>query len=66
MTKYISVGEVLKLVIPFKGEKWDVLAFIANADTAFEVIDPRNEGTLFKFVLTRIGGEPRTAFAHGN
>jgi len=64
MTIYISVGEALKLIAPFKGEKRDVLAFVANADTAFEVIDPRNEGTLFKFVLKRISGEPRTAIAH--
>ena len=66
MTEFISVGEALKLVTPFKGEKRDILAFIANVDTAFEVIDPRNEGTLFKFVLTRISGEPRTAIAHRN
>jgi hypothetical protein len=46
MTEYISVDEALKLVAPFKGEKRDVLAFIANVDTAFEVTDPRNEGTL--------------------
>jgi len=52
MTEYISVGEALKLVAPFKGEKRDILAFIAKVDTAFEVIDPRNEGILFKFVLT--------------
>jgi hypothetical protein len=64
MTEYISVGEALKLVTPFRGEKRDVLAFIANVDTAFEVINPQNEGTLFKFVLTRISGEPRTAIAH--
>ena len=51
MTEYISVGEALKLVALFKGEKRDVLAFIANVDTAFEVTDPRNEGILFKFVL---------------
>ena len=61
MTEYISVGEALKLVAPYRGEKRDVLAFIANVDKPFEVIDPRNEGTLFKFVLTRISGEPRTA-----
>jgi hypothetical protein len=66
MTEFISVGEALKLVTPFKGEKRDILGFIANVDTAFEVIDPRNEGTLFKFVLTRISGEPRTAIAHRN
>jgi len=64
MTDYISVGEALKLIAPFKGDKRDVLAFIANADTAFEVIDPRNESTLFKYVLMRISGEPRTAIAH--
>jgi len=54
------------LVAPFKCEKRDVLAFIANVDTAFEVIDPRNEGTLFKLVLPRISGETRTAIAHRN
>jgi len=51
MTEYISVGKALKLVAQFKGEKKDVLAFIASVDTGFKVIDPRNEGTLFKFVL---------------
>jgi hypothetical protein len=66
MTEYISVGEALKLVTPFRGEKKGVLAFIANVDTVFEVIDPRNEVTLFKFVLTRISEEPRTAIAHRN
>ena len=66
MTEYISVGEALKLVTPFKGDKKEVLAFIANVDTAFEVIDPRNASTLFKFVLTRVSGEPRTAIAHRN
>jgi len=56
MTDYISVGEALKLVAPFEGDKRDILAFIANVDTAFEVIDPRNASTLFKFVLTQISG----------
>jgi hypothetical protein len=60
------VGKVLKLVAPFKGEKRDVLAFMVNVDTAFEVTDSRNEGTVFKFVLTRISGEPRTAIGHSN
>jgi hypothetical protein len=66
MTEFISVTEALKLVTPFKGEKREVLAFIADVDTAFEVINPRNEGILFKFVLTRISGEPRTAIGHRN
>jgi hypothetical protein len=66
MSEYISVGEALKLVAPFKGERREVLAFIANVDTAFEVIDPRNESTLLKFVLTRISGKHRTAIAHRN
>jgi hypothetical protein len=34
--------------------------------TAFKVIAPKNEGTLFKSVLTRISGEPTTAVANGN
>jgi hypothetical protein len=66
MTEFISVGKALKLVAPFKGEKRDVLAFIANVDMAFEVTDPRNVGTLFKFMLKRIRGEPRTAITHMN
>jgi len=60
------VGEALKFVAPFNGVKSDVLAFTANADTAFEVNDPRNEGILFKFVLTRINGVSRTAIKHRN
>jgi hypothetical protein len=66
MTEHIVVGEALKLVTPFKGEKREVLAFVANVDTAFEVINPQNEGILFKFVLTRISGEPRTAIVNRN
>ena len=66
ITEYISVGETFKLVAPFKGEKRDVLAFIANVDTALEVMDPKNKGTLIKFVLTRISGETRTTIAHRN
>jgi hypothetical protein len=66
MTEYISVSEALKLVTPFKGDRREVLAFIANVNTAFEVIDPRNVATLYKFVLTRISGEARTAITHRN
>ena len=47
ITEYISMGEALKLAAPFKDEKRDVLAFIANVGTAFEVNDPRNEGVFF-------------------
>ena len=36
---YISVGEALKLLSPFKGDKREVLAFIGNVDTAFAVIN---------------------------
>jgi hypothetical protein len=37
---FISVGEAMKLVPYFKGEKQKVLAFIGNVDTAFSVINP--------------------------
>jgi len=66
MTEFVSVSEALKLVAPFKGEKREVLAFIPNVDTAFEVIVPRNASKLFKFVLTRINSEPRTVISHRN
>jgi hypothetical protein len=64
--EFISLSEALKLVPSFKGNKEEVLAFIGNVDTAFAVINPEQEATLYKFVLTRIGGEPRTAITHRN
>jgi len=60
------MGKALKLVPPFMGDKREVLAFIGNVDTAFAVINPAQEGVLYKFVLTRISGEPRTAIIHRN
>jgi hypothetical protein len=62
--EYISLSEALKLLTPFNGDKQDVLAFIANVDTAFKVINPNQQDRLYKFVLTRISGEPRTAIEH--
>ena len=56
----------MKLVPPFNGNKQEVLAFIENVDTAFAVINPSQEAILYKFVLTRISGEPRTAISHRN
>ena len=56
--EFISLGEALKLVPPFKGDKQEVLAFIGNVDTAFAVTKPEQAATLYKFVLTRISGEP--------
>jgi hypothetical protein len=53
---FICVGEALKLVPYFKGNKQEVLAFIGNVDTAFVVINPTQEDVLYKFVLTRISG----------
>lgn len=63
---FISVGEALKIIPPFKGDKRDVLAFIGNVDTAFTVINPEQEAILYKFVLTCISVEPRTAVNHRN
>jgi hypothetical protein len=63
---FISIGEALKLVPLFNGNKQEVLAFVGNVDTAFAVINPTQEAILYKFVLTRISGEPRTAISHGN
>jgi hypothetical protein len=66
MTQYISVGEALKLVCSFKGNKTEVLAFISNVDTAFEVTDPEQTDVLYTFVLTRISSEQRIATTHRN
>ena len=62
--EFISLGEALKLVPPFKGDKQEVLAFIGNVDTAFAVTNSEQAVTLYKFVLTRISGESRTAIGH--
>ena len=64
--EFISIGEALKLVPPFKGNKQELLAFIGNVDNAFAVINPEQDAILYKFVLTRISGEPRKAISHGN
>ena len=64
--EYISVSEALKLVTPYGGNKKEVLTFIANVNTTFEVINPEYEDRLYKFVLKRIIGEPRTAIAQRN
>jgi hypothetical protein len=66
MADSISVSEALKLVSLFKGERKEVLTFISNVDTAFEEINPDNADLLYKFVLTRISGEPRVAITHRN
>jgi hypothetical protein len=64
--EYVSVSEALKLVTPFAGNKREILTFISNVNTAFEVINPIHEDRLYKFILTRISGEPRIAIAHRN
>jgi hypothetical protein len=66
MAAYISVSEALKLVSPFKWDKRELLAFISNLDTAFEVINPDNVDFLYQFVLMRISGEPQVAVTHRN
>ena len=64
--KFISVGEALKLVPPFRGNKQEVLAFIGNVDTAFAAINPEQEAILYKCVLRRNSGEARTAVSRRN
>ena len=56
----------MKLIPLFKGDKEEVLAFIGNVDTAFAEINPSQEAILYKFVLKRISGEPRTAISQRN
>ncbi|PNF41544.1 hypothetical protein B7P43_G12317 [Cryptotermes secundus] len=64
--EYVSVSEALKLVTPFTRNKREILTFISNANTAFEVINPIHADRLYKFILTRIGGEARITIAHRN
>ena len=39
---------------------------MGKVDLSLSVIDPNQEGKLYKFVKTRITGQPRTAFTHKN
>jgi hypothetical protein len=64
--EYVSISKALKLVTPFSGNKRQVLTFISNVDAVFKVINPEHEGRMYKFMLTRISGEPRIAKAHRN
>jgi hypothetical protein len=64
MVDHVPVSEALKLVTPFEGDKREVLAFVANVDTVLDVNDPSKADTLYKFVLTRMRGEPQTAIIH--
>jgi hypothetical protein len=63
---FISAEEALKLVPPFKGNKQEFLAFSGNVDSAFVIINPRQEAISCKFVSTHISGEPRMAICHRN
>jgi hypothetical protein len=58
---FISVGEVLKLVPPFKRNKQESLGFIVNVDTALAMINHKQEAILYKIVLTHVSGGPGTA-----
>jgi hypothetical protein len=64
--EYVSVSEALKLVTPFSGNKREVLTFISNVNPAFEVINPTHADRLYKFVSTKISGEPRIPIAYRN
>jgi hypothetical protein len=63
---FISVRVTLKLVLPFKGNKQEFLAFTWNVDNVFAVINPSQEAILYKFVLTRISGERKMAISYRN
>jgi hypothetical protein len=65
-TEYVSVTEALKLISPLNGNKREVLTFVSNVDTAFSCVSPGNRGRLYRFMLTKISGEPRTAISHRN
>jgi hypothetical protein len=64
--EYVSMSEALKSVSPFNGNINEVLTFISNVNTTSEVINPNHKDRLYKFVLTRVNGEHRTAISHRN
>ena len=63
---YMSITDALKIVNVFKGEKDTVNTFIANVETALDVVSEENKPRLFKFILTKIDGEPRNAIQYHN
>jgi len=64
--EFSSVGETLKLVPHFKRKKQELLAFFGNVGTAFALINLQKEAILYKFLLMRISGGPRTEITHSN
>jgi TusA-related sulfurtransferase len=64
--EFVSTGEALKLISSCSCNKKDIMSFISDVDTAFELIDPNQGNKLYKFMLTFISGEMRTAIAHRN
>ena len=66
MADYITVSETLKLVSLFKEGKSEVLAFISNVGSAFNVINPDNADILYKCILTRISVKLHVAITHRN
>ena len=58
---YCSVSEALKLItVPFSGKRESLDEFIANVDSAFELVNPAKHGILLKFVKARITAEARS------
>jgi len=65
MTDRVPVSEALKLVTPFKGDRREVLAFVANVDTAFEVIDPFKADTQNKWGAADSDNPPESGELRG-
>jgi hypothetical protein len=56
--RYISVPKAVQLIPKsFNGNPQELREFIRNIGSAYEVIDPIDNGLLLKFICAKIGGE---------
>ena len=62
--RFMSINEALKIVSIFKGDKETLNSFIGNVETALEVVSEQDKPRLFRFVLTKIEGEPRDSIQY--
>ena len=62
--RFMSINEALKIVSIFKGDKETLNSFIGNVETALEVVSEQDKPRLFRFLLTKIEGEPRDSIQY--
>jgi hypothetical protein len=62
-THYCSIAEAMKLVThPLDGDKRKLRKFMENVNVLFELVNPRQQDVLLKFMKAKITGDARLKF----